>query len=57
MSRKRSESNDDSRTWQLFDAEAAYADSIFQISLGDTERSVAAAERALALRPTIRLRF
>ncbi len=51
MSRKRRESNDDSKAWQLFDAETAYADSIFQIALGDTERSVAAAERALALRP------
>jgi len=49
MSRKLKD--DASKTWQLFDAEAAYADSIFQISLGDTERSVAAAKRALALRP------
>ena len=51
MSRKRRGSYDDSKAWQLFDAEAAYADSIFQMALGDTERSVAAAERALALRP------
>ena len=51
MSRKRKESDDASKTWQLFDAEAAYADSIFQRALGDTERSVAAAKRALALRP------
>ena len=49
MSRKLKD--DASKTWQLFDAEAAYADSIFQISLGDTERSVAAVKRALALRP------
>ena len=51
MSRTRNESDDALKTWQLFDAEAAYADSIFQMALGDTERSVAAAERALALRP------
>jgi len=51
MSRKRKESDDASKSWQLFDAEAAYADSIFQMALGDTEQSVAAAERALALRP------
>ena len=51
MSRKRNESDDASKSWQLFDAEAAYADSIFQMALGDTERSVAAAKRALALRP------
>jgi len=51
MSRKRKESDAASRTWQLFDAEAAYADSIFQMALGDTEQSVAAAKRALALRP------
>jgi len=51
MSRKRRESDDDSKAWRLFDAEATYADSIFQMALGDTERSVAAAERALALRP------
>jgi len=51
MSRKLKESDDDSKAWELFDAEAAYADSIFQMALGNTERSVAAAERALALRP------
>ena len=51
MSRKRNESDDASKSWQLFDAEAAYADSIFQMALGDTEQSVAAAKRALALRP------
>ena len=51
MSRKRKASNDPSKGWQSFHAEAAYADSIFQMALGDTERSVAAAERALALRP------
>lgn len=51
MSRKRKESDDASKEWQLFDAEAAYADSMFQLALGNTERSVAAAERAFALRP------
>lgn len=51
MSRKHKESDDASKTWQLFDAEAAYADSIFQMGLGDTERSVAAAERAFEIKP------
>ena len=51
MSRKRNESDDASKSWQLFDAEAAYADSIFQMAPGDTEQSIAAAKRALALRP------
>jgi len=51
MSRKLKESDDASKTWQLFDAEAAYADSIFQLALGDTERSVAAAERAFEIKP------
>ena len=51
MSRKRKDSHNARSEWQLVDAEAAYADSIFQMALGDTERSVAAAERALALRP------
>jgi Tfp pilus assembly protein PilF len=51
MSRKRKESNNASSGWQLFNAEAAYADSIFQLALGNAERSVAAVKRALALRP------
>jgi Tfp pilus assembly protein PilF len=51
MSRKRKESDDDSKAWQLFDAEAAYADSIFQMALGDTERSVAAAKQAFEIKP------
>jgi Flp pilus assembly protein TadD len=51
MSRKRKESDDASKAWRLFDAEATRADSISQIAPGDTERSVAAAKRALALRP------
>ena len=51
MSRKRKESDAASRTWQLFDAEAAYADGIFQMALGDTKRSVAAAEHAFEIKP------
>ena len=51
MSRKLKESDDASKTWQLFDAEAAYADSIFKMALGDTERSVAAAKHAFEIKP------
>ena len=51
MSRKLKESDDASKEWQLFHAEAAFADSIFTMPLGNAERSVAAVKRALALRP------
>ena len=51
MTRKRKERNDTSYEWQLFDAEAAYADSIFQLALGDAERSISAAARALEIKP------
>lgn len=37
--------------WCLFDAEAAYAESIFRQAIGDIESSIAAAERALEIKP------
>lgn len=37
--------------WQLFEAEAAYAESVFRDAIGDTEASIAAAERALETKP------
>jgi tetratricopeptide (TPR) repeat protein len=37
--------------WSLFDAEGAYAESIFQNALGDTEGSIAALERSLEFKP------
>jgi len=37
--------------WRLFDAEAAYAESIFLQAIGDMEASIAAAERALEIKP------
>ncbi len=37
--------------WRLFDAEAAYAESIFNQAIGDMEASIAAAERALEIEP------
>ena len=37
--------------WGLFEAEAAYADSIFYSAIGDTERCIHALERAVAISP------
>jgi tetratricopeptide (TPR) repeat protein len=37
--------------WALFDAEAAYADSIFRSAIGDTERCIHALERAVEISP------
>jgi Tfp pilus assembly protein PilF len=36
--------------WRLFEAEAAYAESIFRGAIGDMEASIAAAERALEIK-------
>lgn len=36
---------------RLFEAEAAYADSVFRDAIGDMEASIAAAERALEMKP------
>lgn len=38
--------------WNRFNAEAAYADSIFRLALGDLEGSISALERALEFDPT-----
>ena len=35
--------------WALFEAEAAYADSIFRSAIGDTERCIHALERAVEI--------
>jgi Flp pilus assembly protein TadD len=37
--------------WALFEAEAAYADSIFRSAIGDTERCIHALERAVEISP------
>jgi len=39
------------RSWQLFEAEAAYADSVFRTTTGDTAGAIAALRRALELVP------
>jgi tetratricopeptide (TPR) repeat protein len=46
--RDRKESKEE---WRLFDAEAAYSESIFRQAIGDMEASIAAAERALEIKP------
>lgn len=51
MTRQTNTIDESSPDWQLFEAEAAYADSIFRAALGDMEASIAAAKRALALKP------
>ncbi len=42
---------DSTEAWRLFEAEAAYADSIFRGTIGDMEASIAAVERALEIKP------
>ena len=37
--------------WALFEAEAAYADSIFRSAIGDTEGCIRALERAVEISP------
>ena len=37
--------------WDLFEAEAAYADSIFRSAIGDTEGCIQALERAVEIKP------
>ncbi len=51
MTRKRRTGKESAEGWRLFEAEAAYAESIFRDTIGDTEASIAAAERALEIRP------
>lgn len=40
-----------SDAWQLFQTESQYSESIFRSALGDMEGSIAAAERALEIKP------
>lgn len=51
MTRKRSVPRDPGEASRLFAAEAAYAQSIFSLSQGDVEGSIAAAEQALEIKP------
>jgi Tfp pilus assembly protein PilF len=51
MACKRKRTEDSSDALRLFEAEAAYAESIFRDAIGDTEASIAAAERALKIKP------
>ena len=51
MARRRQTTENSSGAWRLFEAEAAYADSIFSDAIGDMEASIAAAERALEIKP------
>ncbi|MCF7709124.1 MAG: tetratricopeptide repeat protein [Verrucomicrobia bacterium] len=50
MGSKRSE-KESKETWRLFEAQAAYAESIFRQAIGDMEASIAAAERSLEIKP------
>lgn len=50
MGNKRSK-KESKESLRLFEAEAAYAESIFREALGDMKASVAAAERALKIKP------
>ncbi len=52
MARKRKRSQGDQEDWKQFSAEAAYADSIFQSAIGDSEEAIASLEYALELMPT-----
>lgn len=52
MAGKRKRSREDHEDWAQFNAEAAYADSIFQSALGNSEESIACLEYALELMPT-----
>src|SRR5919106_2057069 len=51
MARKRGMQKGSSDMWQLYQAEAQYAESIFRHALGDIEASIAAAEQALEIKP------
>lgn len=51
MSRKDKRSDDPSGSSQLFQAEAVYAESIFRMSLGDLEASIAGAGNKTQLSP------
>jgi tetratricopeptide (TPR) repeat protein len=51
MARKTDNTSESFDGWQLFEAEAQYAESIFRNALGDIEASIAAAQRALEIKP------
>jgi protein O-GlcNAc transferase len=51
MRRKANPTNESSDGWQLFEAEAQYAESILRDALGDVEASIAAARRAVEIKP------
>jgi tetratricopeptide (TPR) repeat protein len=51
MAHKTETTSESFESWQLFEAEAQYAESIFRNALGDIEASIAAAQRALEIKP------
>ena len=51
MTRKANTTNESFDGWQLFQAEAQYAESILRDALGDVEASIAAARCALEIKP------
>jgi len=58
MARETKPTSESSDGWLLFEAEAQYAESIFRNALGDIAASIAAAQRALKIKPDYaRLRF
>lgn len=50
MGRKRQKKDSDEE-WLLFQAEGAYAESVFRAAMGEIEESIAGAERALEIKP------
>ncbi|MDD3927371.1 MAG: tetratricopeptide repeat protein [bacterium] len=52
MAGKRKRNQEENEDWALFEAEAAYADSMFQSALGNCEESIACLEHALEFMPT-----
>ncbi|HEY3151810.1 MAG TPA: hypothetical protein VGK65_09150 [Candidatus Binatia bacterium] len=51
MARKTNNMSESFDGWQLFGAEAQYAESIFRNALGDIEAAIAAAQRVLEIKP------
>jgi tetratricopeptide (TPR) repeat protein len=51
MKHKANTTNESLDGWQLLEAEAQYADSIFRNALGDVDASIAAARRAVEIKP------
>ena len=48
---RRTKRDETSEDWKLFEAEAMYGQSVFRDALGDSEAAIAAAERALEIKP------